>query len=252
MAAAILREIRRRAGSGQEVWSPTVAKLLVWGGAVSGTDVDDGAIYSPGSDSWAMMPAGPLAARNSHVVVWSGTDVVIWGGRQGDKDFQRDGARYDPSGKTWTSLPAIPSAWADRLASPWLGLNGGFGIFGGLQIAPGFPVFGDSLLLSSTNKWTLFPPPASSAVSPATHVMGANWSDGLRVWVWGGSSDVASSTASNTGIVLDLAAGAWSAMSSASPLSARVLPAAVWTGTNAIVWGGQAASKLRDGAIFVP
>ena len=47
----------------------------------------------------------PLA-RYDHTAIWTGTELIIWGGRRVGQEFN-DGARYDPATDTWTSMSTI-------------------------------------------------------------------------------------------------------------------------------------------------
>jgi N-acetylneuraminic acid mutarotase len=61
--------------------------MLIWGGC--GTDgcsetYADGALWTPGAGggTWATVAANPaLSARRGHTAVWTGSEVVVWGGR---------------------------------------------------------------------------------------------------------------------------------------------------------------------------
>jgi N-acetylneuraminic acid mutarotase len=80
------------------VW--TGRRMLVWGGQrASHGDrfLADGAGYDPASDAWNPLPAAPLAARDRHVAVWTGTEMVILGGCcDGDAPIG-SGAAFRPS-----------------------------------------------------------------------------------------------------------------------------------------------------------
>jgi N-acetylneuraminic acid mutarotase len=88
----------------------TDTHLYIWGGAINNagtyTDQSDGAIYSLASDSWTPMSASPLAARTNAATVWTGTEMLIWGGaiRGNASASYDDGARYNPTTDTWTMM----------------------------------------------------------------------------------------------------------------------------------------------------
>ncbi|MEV6820295.1 hypothetical protein AB0M72_16225 [Nocardiopsis dassonvillei] len=49
---------------------------------------------------------GPLAPRADHSLVWSGEEVLVWGGHAGSqRDSFSDGAAYSPENDTWRRLP---------------------------------------------------------------------------------------------------------------------------------------------------
>jgi hypothetical protein len=47
----------------------------------------------------------PLTPRDHVAAVWTGSELVLWGGTSPD---QNDGAAYDPVGDTWRSIPPAP------------------------------------------------------------------------------------------------------------------------------------------------
>jgi hypothetical protein len=62
--------------------------------------VVDGLVYVPSTDTWRTLPEYPLRAREFPVVVWTGDELVVWGGAEltaGDPPPPLDdGAAYTP------------------------------------------------------------------------------------------------------------------------------------------------------------
>jgi hypothetical protein len=90
------------------VWSGSA--MIVWGGQdVKGAALASGALYAPATDSWTPTPAGAgsPSARTAHAAIWTGTDMIIWGGRNGSAYFN-DGASFTPAGNFWTPTPSLP------------------------------------------------------------------------------------------------------------------------------------------------
>ena len=54
--------------------------------------------------------AGSPHASIRAAVAWTGTEMLVWGGRVGDS-FYYDGAAYNPATDTWRRLPSAPSAF---------------------------------------------------------------------------------------------------------------------------------------------
>lgn len=92
-------------------------RLVVWGGrgwhgSVSDQDADDdfdnGATYDPVTDSWTMLPRSPLSARCGHTAVWTGDEVMVFGGWtncvQIDSWGDHQAATYRPDRNEWTLL----------------------------------------------------------------------------------------------------------------------------------------------------
>jgi N-acetylneuraminic acid mutarotase len=87
------------------VW--TGEKMLVWGGysrdgSCNPCNHEDGAAYDLNTDSWALMSPSPLSGRGAHRAVWTGQEMVVWGGFNTTE--VNDGARYNPKSDTWTQL----------------------------------------------------------------------------------------------------------------------------------------------------
>ena len=53
--------------------------MLVWGGFDSVVR-GDGALYNPFDGTWTRMPLSLLAARQHHAMVWTGSQLIVWGG----------------------------------------------------------------------------------------------------------------------------------------------------------------------------
>jgi hypothetical protein len=54
--------------------------------------------------------AGPPDIRYGHTAVWTGSEMIIWGGESSgypDASFRNTGARYNPSTDTWTTTSIL-------------------------------------------------------------------------------------------------------------------------------------------------
>jgi N-acetylneuraminic acid mutarotase len=82
------------------VW--TGSRLVVWGGCADdstcGDSLDTGGEYSPATNSWAATPlAGAPGARGHVTGVWTGTEMIVWGGSSNDSGtLTNTGGRYTP------------------------------------------------------------------------------------------------------------------------------------------------------------
>ena len=55
--------------------------MIVWGGNGTGGDLNTGGRYNPSTDSWvATTTTGAPDARVLHTAVWTGTEMIVWGG----------------------------------------------------------------------------------------------------------------------------------------------------------------------------
>ena len=77
----------------------TGTEMVVWGGRDPTTDamLANGARYDPSQSLWTPMSSiGAPSARRYQSAIWTGSEVIVWGG-DGGPDLVGDGARYDPS-----------------------------------------------------------------------------------------------------------------------------------------------------------
>jgi N-acetylneuraminic acid mutarotase len=87
------------------VWDGT--QMDVWGG-VNGslTWFNDGGRYNPVSNLWTPISntlSNTPTARQAQVGVWSGTEMIVWGGVNAN-GILNDGARYNPVVNLWTPM----------------------------------------------------------------------------------------------------------------------------------------------------
>src|SRR5947199_7985621 len=73
----------------------------VWGGY--SPDLNTGGRYNPSTDSWtATSTTNAPLPRKWHTAVWTGSEMIVWGG--GDCcNFFDTGGRYNPSTDSWTA-----------------------------------------------------------------------------------------------------------------------------------------------------
>jgi hypothetical protein len=109
------------------VWTGT--EMLVWGGVSTpqtrcydcGYATDAGA-YDPATGEWRHIDQGPLAGRVEHTAVWSGEQMIVYGGSApGGGPGKGDGATYDPAAGTWRMLPVAPVVGRYRHVAVWIG-----------------------------------------------------------------------------------------------------------------------------------
>lgn len=66
----------------------TGEEVIIWGGyngyAPEGARriFADGAAYDPPTDTWRTLATAPLLPRCGHSAVWTGTDLIVWGGTE--------------------------------------------------------------------------------------------------------------------------------------------------------------------------
>jgi len=140
------------------VW--TGSTLIVWGGSVpkpttGESPFGDGAMYDPLLKVWTMLPAAPISPRSNAAAVWTGTEMLIWGGSDnGSSVF--DGAAYSPTENTWRELPTFDLADTIRPTTIWTGSE--MIVFEGFNGSPHAGAYNPA-----TNTWrTIATPPGRS------------------------------------------------------------------------------------------
>ena len=101
-------------------------RLILWGGIdPSKEPADDGRVlgegwsFDPRTSRWTSIAPAPIS-RYWATAAWTGSEVLVWGGSEGD-DPRMDGAAYDPMTDTWTTIAAAPIAPRDPAVVSWTG-----------------------------------------------------------------------------------------------------------------------------------
>lgn len=115
-----------REGAGRENFSSvwTGESMLVWGGysrnsGCNPCNHEDGAVYDLANDRWTLMSPSVLSGRGAHRAVWTGREMVVWGGFNTTE--LGDGAAYNPASDTWRPVPAAPLLPRQGQAMVWSG-----------------------------------------------------------------------------------------------------------------------------------
>src|SRR5437868_4277181 len=55
-------------------------------------------------DSWtATSTTNPPSARYIHTAIWTGSEMIVWGGNNGSNSVLNTGGRYNPDTDSWTA-----------------------------------------------------------------------------------------------------------------------------------------------------
>jgi N-acetylneuraminic acid mutarotase len=177
-------------------------------------------------DTWtATSTSDAPIPRISHTAVWTGSEMIVWGGYSSGE--LNTGGRYNPGTDSWTatSITNAPSArrlhkaiWTGNEMIVWGGYNGSELNTGG-RYNP------------NTDSWT----DVNTTNAPlARYYHTAVWT-GSEMIVWGGYNNY---TYLNTGGRYNPHTDSWTTTSITKAPSERSSHTAVWTGSEMIVWGG--------------
>ncbi|OGF61375.1 MAG: hypothetical protein A2Y62_05740 [Candidatus Fischerbacteria bacterium RBG_13_37_8] len=178
-------------------------------------------------------------ARYFHTAVWTGTEMIIWGGVSAS--YLNSGARYNPAVDLWYPMSLI-NAPAGRARHTAIWTGAAMIIWGGY----------DSNYLSSGarynaefDEWETI---SSSGAPLARYGHTAVWT-GTEMIIWGGLGY----TYMGNGGKYNASNDSWIELpiASNSP-SPRINHTAAWTGTEMIIWGGNSNNNLATGARYNP
>jgi hypothetical protein len=217
----------------------TGAELIVLGSKTRGDQRVVGAAYDPAGRSWRRIEF-PYGGWTGFEGVWTGSELVLWGGPEQSRGPRSRGAAYDPATRTWrrTSPAPIGGRWSH--AAVWTGSEmivwGGTDSRTDLADGAAYDPVADS--------WrTIAPAP----ISPRQW-MPAAWT-GREVVLWGGSTY---SRSRADGAAYDPVADAWRKLAPA-PIEGRHRHSATWTGREVVVFGGYDYRRsFANGAAYDP
>jgi hypothetical protein len=78
-----------------------------------------GQAFDPASERWRTIVEAPIEPRWGAEAVWTGDEVLVWGGGTARKPSMQ-GAAYDPAEDSWRLLPDAPRA-LNAISSVWTG-----------------------------------------------------------------------------------------------------------------------------------
>jgi N-acetylneuraminic acid mutarotase len=231
------------------VW--TGSEMLLWGGvSYDGTSYhyfNTGARYNPTTDNWTMTSTTNAPnARYQHTAVWTGSEMIIWGG-SADGGSLDTGGKYNPNTDSWTpvTITNAPQARSSHTAV-WTGTD--MIVWGGQA---GFTTYFDTggRYNPNTDSWT------NTAIDNAPASRGhhtAVWT-GTEMIVWGGYSyDGNIEHFWNTGGRYNPSTNSWTTTTTTNAPNGRETHTAVWTGSEMIVWGGDDRGLLNTGGKYNP
>jgi hypothetical protein len=211
--------------------------------AVAWTDQEDSAgtprASTPlGGSTWEAIPRAPIPGRISAGVVWTGEEMIVWGGvtRGSTIETVADGAAFDPATGTWDPISSSPrgvlggggraAAWTGRRAVFWAGNS------------PDGPAMG-AVYNPATDRWRILPR------GPLGHREG-------YVSVWTGTELVIVGGTLGDGVATPVAAAvdprtrSWRRLPGLDALDALIPSGAVWSGGRVFLAGTQYLCPIPD------
>ncbi|HEX7955825.1 MAG TPA: hypothetical protein VF508_02725, partial [Pyrinomonadaceae bacterium] len=184
-------------------------------------------------DTWSPTQALPVGTGTA---VWTGAEVIVWGGATAYGGRTNAGSRYNPATDTWTSTGTVgaPLPRAGHTAF-WTGTE--MLVWGG-SIGSGTTSTGGRYN-PQTDTWT----PTSTLNAPFLSGHVSVWT-GSKLIVWGPSSGVAH--------IYDLSTDTWKAATRTNTPGTDIGHKAVWTGTEMFIWGGSNAVTGKRGGLYNP
>ncbi len=182
------------------------------------------------ADSWtATTTTSAPSIRNLHSAVWTGSQMVIWGGWDGTT-YVNTGGRFNPVTNSWSTTTTLASpqprgshstAYFGGSSPTKMVVWGGYNGTNYLSTGGQYDASGDSWVATAT---------AGAAGERARH---QGVAADLKMVIWGGDDNT---TTLNTIDVYDPYADTW--IYSTAAFDQRSDFSAVWTGTTVIAFGG--------------
>jgi N-acetylneuraminic acid mutarotase len=180
-------------------------------------------------DTWTpTSTTNPPSARYLHTTVWTGSEMIVWGGEDGNGNLLDTGGKYDPSTDSWraSSTTNAPSARYFHTAV-WTGSE--MIVWGGTTLSNRLNTGGR--YNPTTDSWTTTST-TNAADGRVSHT--AVWT-GSEMIVWGGANN---NSYLNSGGRYKPTTDSWTATSITNAPDLRQGHTAVWTRSEMIVWGG--------------
>jgi N-acetylneuraminic acid mutarotase len=202
--------------------------MIVWGGFhdFPVTSLNSGGRYDPITDTWtATSTIGAPEARRRHTAVWTGTEMIVWGGDNNSSGYLDTGGRYNPATDSWTAT-STTNAPEERVEHTAVWTGNEMIVWGGFNPDDGETKTGGRYD-PSTDSWT---PTNTTNAASGRNLHTAVWT-GSEMIVWGGLAD-------NSGGRYNPVTDNWVSTSTTNAPESRIYHTAVWTGSEMIVWGG--------------
>ena len=227
----------------------------------------DGAAFNPTTQRWRVLPRSPLSARMGQAAVWTGTEMIVWGGIDDlPGDTTGSGAAYNPALNTWRVIAVSPLAARSGAIAVWTGT--GMIVLGGdpsTTVHDGGAVSGPgrggrtfvdgASYDPATDRWQKLATPTPLGGHPLVWDVAAQaGANQLLAWSqWSESHAAGPDATEESGgadlFRLDETTGRWTDVATAK----RALPSieqVMWTGSEALAAGSPTTAACAPGRSF--
>jgi hypothetical protein len=101
------------AGAPHAVWTGREAIFI-------DEDTLDGVAFDPEARTWRSLPEPPIAPRFGAIYLWTGNEVIVWGGGDRGDPTIVEGAAYDPAADSWRRIADGPVG-LNEASAVWTG-----------------------------------------------------------------------------------------------------------------------------------
>ena len=238
-------------GIPEYVW--TGKEMVVWGRMPGLCDPsspppcigETGGRYDPAADQWKAISLTGLSSdffrgRANAVGVWTGKEMLVWGGSCPESIVCGGGAAYDPAQDRWRTMSDLngPPRGRERYAAIWTGTR--MILWGGTEYDLAHP---PAILKDVGNGFTYDPgsdawTPISSVGAPSARSGVVFAWTGTRMIIWGGTQQTQpdSGVVFTDGALYDPVSDTWQTMKSAPGPRGQFYDNWSWTGTELLVW----------------
>lgn len=203
---------------------------------------------APPLGSTRPIPPAPITGRLRPASVWTGTELLVWGGLSSPAaegpgggeplPVLADGAAYDPVDGSWRPLAPAPLDGRVDAAAVWAGDR--LIVWGGATASPSAePAVAGAAYFPGGDRWVALPPaPVPARSSPVTAWTGA------EVLIFGGwePRPAGEPRYAWDGVALDPATGRWRRLAvppdDVGPPAYPNVARGDWTGAELVIWGG--------------
>lgn len=187
--------------------------------------------------SWQPLPAAPIVGRLGPSGVWTGTEMIVWGGyaRSEDVGQASDGAIYDPAARAWRTIASAPAGVQGGAAVAWTGDE----MLVWASSSPDGPV-GAASYDPSTDSWRRLPAGPLGKRESFSSV----WTGKELIVVGGNLGDT---LAEPLAAALDPESGTWRLLPALNRITGLMpSPGVVWDGHEVFVMGTVCATYLSS------